>query len=477
MGWRTTHGDALLQAGQWADAADRFGEAEAMQRDRQPDLPLLYSVQGYRWCDLKLAQGRAGEVAARADYMIRGEGSFSLLTKALYRLVAGRAAHLAAAEGVLDDGSGSNPGQRLDDAVEGLRAAGQTWFLPPGLLARAAWHRDNGALELARQDLIEAFDIAERGGMRPFLADCEIESAWLRLAASSPSAEDLTAAAAAIERAAAIVAATGYHRRDPDLSLARAGVCLARGEHAQSRLHIDDLVAAMRAHNLWGFLPHLECLAGQHGLYRDDAPPGLALGRLLAALRTERAAFDKDADAAFEDARKVRRADGLDDDVIDARLADPEFRSRLNAALVGSGYKPLDDTPIEEQRNDARNYILNVERKQSGAEGEADAPPPLPDAMVDAMLADAGIRDALTKLYKDNDLDTPFEQIPREMHARILAKLVADGVINVEEKPADTPQPPPAAAPPPPPAQGQPQQSGGVLSRLFGRWMRRNRQD
>src|SRR5205807_7304159 len=68
MGTRTTHADALLQAGVWGEAAARFAEAEVMQREMQPKLPLLYSVQGYQWCDLKLDQGRTREVAARADY-------------------------------------------------------------------------------------------------------------------------------------------------------------------------------------------------------------------------------------------------------------------------------------------------------------------------------------------------------------------------------------------------------------------------
>ena len=82
----------------------------------------------------------------------------------------------------------------------------------------------------------------------------------------------------------------------------------------------------MRAHDLWSFLPEVVRLAERHGL-ADLAPT-------IADLRAQRARFDAEADAAFEEARKVRRADGLDDDVIDARLADPAFRARLSATLV-----------------------------------------------------------------------------------------------------------------------------------------------
>ena len=52
---RTTHADALHQAGRRAEAEARFREAEAMQAKDQPAFPLLYSLQGFRYCDLLLA--------------------------------------------------------------------------------------------------------------------------------------------------------------------------------------------------------------------------------------------------------------------------------------------------------------------------------------------------------------------------------------------------------------------------------------
>ena len=55
MAMRTTHADALHQAGRRAEAEARFREAEQMQAERQPDYPLLYSLQGFRYCDLLLA--------------------------------------------------------------------------------------------------------------------------------------------------------------------------------------------------------------------------------------------------------------------------------------------------------------------------------------------------------------------------------------------------------------------------------------
>ncbi len=113
----------------------------------------------------------------------------------------------------------------------------------------------------------------------------------------------------------------------------------------------------MRAYDLWSFLPEVVRLAERHGL--DDLAP------TIADLTAQRARFDAEADAAFEEARKVRRADGLDDNVIDARLADPAFRARLSALLVANGYKPLDETPVEEQRR-RRPPVHPAGRAQAG---------------------------------------------------------------------------------------------------------------
>ncbi len=215
-------------------------------------------------------------------------------------------------------------------------------------------------------------------------------------------------------------------------------------------------------------------------LDRDDAPPGLALGPLLATLRTERAAFDAEADAAFETAH--RRADGLDDDVIDARLAEPEFRGRLAEILKANGYD-FASLAVSQRRQAAREYIQKVERKQSGAEGGgADIDPAsVPNELVDTMLADADFRTKLDEMLAGANLPNlasmDGEQQKGMARAFIAATMQAKAEQQPGSKPADTPTPPAAAPPPaPPPAAAQPQQSGGVLSRLFGRWMRRNRQ-
>jgi hypothetical protein len=53
---RATQADALHQSGDAAAARALFGEAESIQAEWQPEHPLLYSLPGFRYCDLLLAQ-------------------------------------------------------------------------------------------------------------------------------------------------------------------------------------------------------------------------------------------------------------------------------------------------------------------------------------------------------------------------------------------------------------------------------------
>jgi tetratricopeptide (TPR) repeat protein len=52
---RATAADALHQSGEREEARRLFEQAEALQREHQPEFDLLYSLQGFRYCDLMLA--------------------------------------------------------------------------------------------------------------------------------------------------------------------------------------------------------------------------------------------------------------------------------------------------------------------------------------------------------------------------------------------------------------------------------------
>lgn len=172
MNNRATHADALHQAGRVSEAEARFREAEAMQAEDQPDYPLLYSVQGFRYCDLLLAaaeraawrerqdsgcgiqdSGKSGERAESGEELAQAlravsgraaqtlqwaeQNNAALLTIALDHLTLGRAALYAA---ILEGSSPTACHASIQHAVDGLRRSGNMDDLPRGLLTRA-WLR------------------------------------------------------------------------------------------------------------------------------------------------------------------------------------------------------------------------------------------------------------------------------------------------------------------------------------------------
>ena len=135
---RAIQADALHAAGEWEKAADLFADAERRQRERRPE-SLLHSVQGYRYCDLLLSLGRAVEVRDRAAQILPWAKAQSLVFDvALYTLALGRA-HLALAlrsvasepqTGTARDDAHA-AAAKLEEAVEGLQATGQSDDIPP----------------------------------------------------------------------------------------------------------------------------------------------------------------------------------------------------------------------------------------------------------------------------------------------------------------------------------------------------------
>ncbi len=191
---RTTHADAWHQAGRRAEALALFREAEGMQAERQPAYPRLYSLRGFRYCDLLLAEaeraaGREGgagaagaaivsesrealrEVEERATEAIEWETKMHgapILDFALHHLTLGR----AALYGAILSGTGLAAARaEIESAVDGLRSAGDLPRLPWGLLTRAWLLFLEGDPAAARADLDEAQEIAARGPMPLFLAD------------------------------------------------------------------------------------------------------------------------------------------------------------------------------------------------------------------------------------------------------------------------------------------------------------------
>ena len=249
---RTTLTDALHQAGELDESHALFAEAEKMQQERQPQYDRLYSLQGFRYCDLLLAGGAWPEVRERAEQWLqwRTQGD-SLLDHSLEYLTLGRAAvqetiaqaDLPVISGLAPDlacvhplggyvervrredehisgaveriGGYDEPVRRavewLDQAVDGLRESGRDDYLPRGLLARAACRRWAAHFSAAEQDLQECEEIAWRGGMQLHLIDCHLEAA--RLARDSGRAVLWLTAAEHLAAAQDGIVKTGYKRR------------------------------------------------------------------------------------------------------------------------------------------------------------------------------------------------------------------------------------------------------------------------
>ena len=180
---RTTHADALNQAGRREEAEARFREAEEMQAGRQPAYPLLYSLWGFRYCDLLLT--KAKRAAWQTIFQLGTRNTEFETAAAFCRAVSKRAAktlqwaeednvaldHLtlgraALYEAILEKSEIQNAKSEIDHAVDGLRRAGTTNHIPRALLTRAWLRALTGARtgpESAKSDLDEAWDIAERG--------------------------------------------------------------------------------------------------------------------------------------------------------------------------------------------------------------------------------------------------------------------------------------------------------------------------
>jgi tetratricopeptide (TPR) repeat protein len=209
--YRTTLADALHQAGEMTEAESLFQKAEGMQKKEEPEYSFLYTIHGYRYCDLMLGLRQYREVQKRAEQTLKlAKKVRFLLDIGLDNLSLGRS-HLLQA---IDEGAKdfTKPLDYLDRAVDGLREAGQQDYLSRGLLARAAVFRTMKEFPKAWEDLNEVLEIAERGGMNLYLADYHLEAARLCLAEGKKkeAAEHLATAREMINK-------MGYHRRDKDV--------------------------------------------------------------------------------------------------------------------------------------------------------------------------------------------------------------------------------------------------------------------
>ena len=158
---RAQLGAVLHQRGHNKEAEDQFREGEKLQAKRKGQIPLLYSLRGYQYCDLLLDKRLFGEVVRRATETLAWWGDqYWLLGRALDYLSLGRA-HLVA-RGEAGGSDLAKAHTYLDKAVAGLREAGEQDYVARGLLGRAELYRHTRQWDKGKADLDEAWAIATR---------------------------------------------------------------------------------------------------------------------------------------------------------------------------------------------------------------------------------------------------------------------------------------------------------------------------
>lgn len=217
---RVRFADTLHQAGRLTESQSLFERAEELQKNDQPEFLLLYSLQGYQYCDLLLSQTRAAEVERRVRQTLEWAVKYlqsggALLDIALDNLSLGRA-HLLQSQHE-PNYPFTESLTYLNRAVDGLRQYGDQTHIPRAFLARAEYYRVTGDLVKAQKDVDEAFTIATRGGMGLHLADCHLEYARLYLAKSKGDPMGRPNAREHLNTAKEMVNKMGYHRRDKEL--------------------------------------------------------------------------------------------------------------------------------------------------------------------------------------------------------------------------------------------------------------------
>ncbi len=228
-------GHGLHRQGEEAAALQAFVRAEALQAQRQPDTPQLYSLAGFLYCALLLDQAETAEavqqVVARGEYALKiGKRNNHLLTIALDHLTLARA-HWRLQQP-------PTAAEYFQQAVAGIRKASFTLYLPFFLIDRANFYlehcmRDHASgkgvlpepFQQAQADLQEAGNIIRRCGMKLYQVDWHLAMARLEdLKAAQPAQAPATSlptpdvdAAQHRTQARDLIKLTGYKLRLKDV--------------------------------------------------------------------------------------------------------------------------------------------------------------------------------------------------------------------------------------------------------------------
>ncbi|MBF0611407.1 MAG: toll/interleukin-1 receptor domain-containing protein [Magnetococcales bacterium] len=198
--------------GRIVDAITAFGQAEFLQKKRQPSLPRLFSVPGTTYAlfllECAVTPSMRVEVLDRGRYIKRLYEDRPMET-AFGHLITG----LALASLVRT----SEAVAHLHNALVEIRRAGINLFLPMVLLSYTQVLHRYGDLLQAKKHLAEALEIAERGKMRLYLADGYLLAGEIALDEGQEAKEEYL-------KAEQLINDMGYERRRGELLLLKARI-------------------------------------------------------------------------------------------------------------------------------------------------------------------------------------------------------------------------------------------------------------
>jgi tetratricopeptide (TPR) repeat protein/DNA-binding winged helix-turn-helix (wHTH) protein len=192
MSKRTCVAEALHMAGDFAEAEELLNEAEQIAAEGALGNAARSGTIVYVHCNLLLDLGRWDEILRRATETLKdAEARGDIRDAGLMHAMLGMASPSGSKAAVF----------HLDQAVELLRAAGSRTHLGYGLLARKKL-----------RDLEELYIMATSSGMRLNLADYHLAMAQSLLQG------DFLKGREHLRVARSLLAETGYHRRDSELT-------------------------------------------------------------------------------------------------------------------------------------------------------------------------------------------------------------------------------------------------------------------
>jgi len=247
--------EAITDAEQSVSFADRSEDdfqrmsKRTTQAKSQPTYPRLYSLQGFRYCDLFLARVVQATWQQQLDVIPKNEAEQDyfkiceqitertretlgwvtpqnwLLDIALDNLTLGRAAfYQGLVSQEFDQGQPTAAKAQLASkhliaAMNGLRKAGTTHHLPKCLLSLAWLQHLQGNSTEAIASLNEAWEIAERGPMPLYQSDILLTRVRLFACLKNPAPYPWKSSAQQdLNQARALIEKHGYHRRDQELN-------------------------------------------------------------------------------------------------------------------------------------------------------------------------------------------------------------------------------------------------------------------